>query len=493
MQKSIKFILDGEKVKISINHPYHGFTPTTTLLDFLRSQTKRKGVKEGCSQGDCGACTVVLAEPGEDGKLIYKAVNSCLVFLPMVHGKQVITIENLSIPGPSGLELHPVQQALLEHHGIQCGFCTPGMVMSLFVLFKNYSNPSLETVKDALTGNLCRCTGYQSIVQAALSACNQGSRDHFSIDEDRVVGILNDILENRDMLEINDDRQRYLKPFLLWSALKYLKMLPEATIFNGATDVALRQTQKGAFLKVLLDLSSVKELRYFREEEDRYRIGAGLTIEELKKATAGKLPAFHQMLQRFGSLQIRNLATLGGNLAGASPIGDTIPLLLAYKASVQLSTITASREIGIDKFLKGYHQTDLQPDELITEIVVPKTDGETKIAAYKVSKRNELDISTVSAAFRLKLKGNKVSEIILAFGGMAQLTIRAKKTERFVTGKVWSRSLVEGARHILDQEMTPISDARAEASFRISVAKNLLLKFYLENKSFNDTGKSELP
>ncbi|MFZ4521975.1 MAG: xanthine dehydrogenase small subunit [Bacteroidales bacterium] len=479
MQETIRFVFDDRIVEVEFSETT-GFKPTTTVLNFLRSFSAHKGVKEGCAEGDCGACTVVLAEIGENGKLVYKTVDSCLVFLPMIHGKQLITIENLAFYKEKHKILHPVQKMLVDSHGSQCGYCTPGVVMSLFGLFKNHHNPPRETIEDALTGNLCRCTGYQSILEAAQKACSGVGKDHFSQYEPGIIELLLEIKSNRETFRKKRGRQHYTKPFTLEEALRVKKEYPSATVISGSTDVALRQTKKKELLAAIVDLSGVEELQYCHETADAYVIGAGLPLEKVRRFAEERLPALNNILKVFGSLQIRNMATLGGNVGSASPIGDSLPLLISYKASVKIRSLDAERICPVGDFITGYRKTLLHDDELIIEIIIPKHSADTKVMSYKVSKRREMDISTVSAAFRLTLAQGKVSEIILAFGGMAPVPIRAIKTEEALFGKEWTLKAVEEAMPVLIREFTPISDARAEAEFRNTAATNLLLKFFVE-------------
>ena len=481
MNNNIKFVLDNKIVEVDFIKNKE-LKPTTTVLNYLRSYPEHKGVKEGCAEGDCGACTIVIAELDKNNKLIYKSLDSCLVFLPMIHGKQLITVENLALKNKNEKILHPVQQLMVETNGSQCGYCTPGIVMSLFGLYKNHNNPSRQVIEDALTGNLCRCTGYQSIIEAAQKACTNNGKDHFSENEKEVVNMLKSIADNNETLVINTENQKYFKPFTLKEVLVLRKENPDAIIINGSTDVALRQTKKKEHFAKIIDISAVEELKTFKQENDSYIFGSGLSIEQIKNLSQEKLPALNNILSVFGSLQIRNIATIGGNIGSASPIGDVLPLMFAYNAKLKLISINGERMLSIEDFIKGYRQTDLKNDELIKEIIIPKTEKEDIINSFKISKRKDLDISTVSGAFKLKLEQENVSEIILAYGGMAATTKRTTKAEEFLTGKKWSRENVEEAMQIIANEFTPLSDARSEAEFRNIAAKNLLMKFYLENQ-----------
>ena len=455
MKNTVRFVLDGIIREVDFSK-YPELKPTTTVLNYLRSFPDHKGVKEGCAEGDCGACTIVIAEIGENEKLVYKTLDSCLVFLPMIHGKQLITVENIAINENNEKVLHPVQQLMVETNGSQCGYCTPGIVMSLFGIYKNHQNPTREIIEDALTGNLCRCTGYQPIIEAAQKACINNSVDHFSKTEKVVVTLLKKINSTSETLILKNKSQKYFKPFILSEALRLKKENPNAIIINGSTDIALRQTKKNELLAEILDLSSVTEFKNIKEEDVDIVFGAGVTIEQVRNFSVEKFPALNKILNVFGSLQIRNIATIGGNVASASPIGDTLPVLFAYCAKIRLQSENSERIISIEDFIKGYRQTDLRNDELITEVIIPKSEKTYLVNSYKISKRKDMDISTVSGAFKLKLNGENVDEIILAFGGMAAVTKRAKETEKLLTGKKWNRENVETAMKTLEKEFTPL-------------------------------------
>jgi len=477
---TITFI-QNNKIR-SIDMEAQKMSPTTTVLNYLRNSLTHKGTKEGCAEGDCGACTVVLAELDENKNLRYTALDSCLVFLPMIHGKQLITVEDLETIDDKQLKLHPVQQCMVDSNGSQCGYCTPGFIMSLFSLYKNEQTPDQDSISDALTGNLCRCTGYRPIIESAAKACVHRGKDHFNAGEDNIVALLENIKKDKTGIKINLGIQNYSRPIDLHEALRQKTIQPESIIITGATDVALRVTKKREVLKDILDLGALNEIKYYRKNKDTIEIGAGLDLETIRVQTEKDLPALHKMLNVFGSRQIRRLATLGGNIGSASPIGDTLPVLMAYDANVILKNISGERSIPLTEFITGYRQTQRNADEIITCVRIPIHQASHIIASYKVSKRKDLDISTLSVAFRLVLKDSLIAEILIVYGGMAEKTKQAKKAEAFLIGKKWCRETIEEAAEVIYNEFTPLNDARSGAEFRRIAAKNLLIKFWSENK-----------
>lgn len=470
----IVFIQDGEIKRISMG--MKGIQPTTTVLNYLRNSSDHKGTKEGCAEGDCGACTVVIAEITETNKLKYTAIDSCLVFMPMLHGKQLLTVENLK----ADEKLHPVQQEMVDKNGSQCGYCTPGFVMSLFALFKENKQASQDDIRDALTGNLCRCTGYRPIIEAASSACAQGNTDHFSKMEKEVIQKLKLIHSENNALCHTSSEQSYFQPTSIQEALKILSEHPDALLLQGATDVALRVTKKHELLLKVLDLSAINGLKTIEDKGTEILFGSGMNLEAVKENSMVVFPALYKMLAVFGSRQIRSLATLGGNLGSASPIGDTLPVLMALNARIELQSINGKREIPMTEFIVGYRKTQKQENEIISAIVIPKMNNNSIIASYKVSKRKDLDIATVSSGFRLTFKNDEISEAILAYGGMAEKTKRATSAESFLIGKKWTRENAEKAGEFVYSEYTPLSDARSGAEFRRLAARNLVLKFWDE-------------
>ena len=473
MRDTIQFLLNGEPARIELG-PGSPWRPTTTVLHYLRTHPEYRGVKEGCAEGDCGACTVVLADEGPDGSLQYRAVDSCLLFLPTLDRKHLITIEGLRAMDGA---LHPVQDAIVRHSGSQCGFCTPGIVMSLFALYHTAGAIDRPAVLDALAGNLCRCTGYRPVVDAAFDSCSNPGPDHFSAAGAGVLARLRAI--PADDILIEADGYAYCRPATLAFALRYRSVQPDAVMINGATDVALRVTKRHEHLASVLDLSGIAELRSLRMSAAAIDAGAGVTIEELRRAAIGRIPALADMLSVFGSRQIRNVATLGGNLGTGSPIGDTLPVLLALGATVTVTGPRGERVVAIDDFFTGYRTTACGPDEFIVAIHIPVPPAGTDVRAFKVSRRKELDISTVSAAMRLRTAGDgRVDEIVLAYGGMAATPQRASATEEFLSKRPWSRATVDAAMGTLATDFSPLTDVRGSAQYRMLVARNLLLKFW---------------
>jgi xanthine dehydrogenase small subunit len=476
MQDYISFVLD-DKIE-TITFGTH-FQPTDSVLNYLRNSPIHKGVKEGCAEGDCGACTIVVVELTQDNKLTYKAIDSCLVFLPMLHGKQLITVENLKTKDQL---LHPVQEALLQANGSQCGFCTPGIVMSMFSMYKNENEPTKELVEDALTGNLCRCTGYKPIIEATLTSCTNDGKDHFSNDEEKIILMLLEINKTSQSIKIQTENHLYFQVKTKIEALELKTKYPNAIIINGSTDVSLRVTKRHELLTEIIDISNVQELKKCIVSEYIVKFGAGMSLEDVKRISETELPPLAELLSVFGSKQIREMGTIGGNIGSSSPISDTLPLLMVYNADIKLQNTKSDRLLNINDYILGYRQTAKSPNELITTIIIPKPNPKARIKFYKVSKRKDLDISTLSAAFNLLLNGNLVEDIKIAYGGMAAVTKRVRKAENYLIGKVWDRSNIEKAMEIIGNEFTPLSDARSGAEYRTIASKNLLLKFWSENQ-----------
>ncbi|HBK06522.1 MAG TPA: xanthine dehydrogenase small subunit [Acetobacteraceae bacterium] len=435
--------------------------PTMTVLEYLRGPERLCGTKEGCAEGDCGACTVVLV----DGEGRHQAVNACVLFVPALDGRQLLTVEHLA--GPDGA-LHPVQQAMVERHGSQCGFCTPGFVMSLYAL-RTEAKPDRVAINEALAGNLCRCTGYRPIVDAAMDVCT-GHAESAAAALPPTEGSL--ALSFGETLSFSPRSADELARVLLDN--------PNATIVAGGTDVGLWVTKQHRKLPVTVSLDAVADLRGIEETADTIRIGAGVTYHEALPVLEKHFPDLGAMIRRIGSRQIRNRGTIGGNIANASPIGDSPPALLALDASVVLRRGDTRRTISLDAFFIGYRQTVLAPGEFIERIDVPLPKAGEVFRCYKVSKRFDQDISAVCAAFRLRIEDGIVRDIRIGFGGMAATPVRSTAVEDALMGRPWSKATIRTAQAVMDSAMSPLSDMRASSAYRRTVARNLLLKCFLE-------------
>lgn len=438
----------------------------TTVLQYLRRDAGRCGTKEGCASGDCGACTVVLAEPQGDA-LSYRTVNACLTFMPAVHGKQLITVEDLKHRG----ELHHVQQAMVDNHASQCGFCTPGFVMSLFALEKQQQTFSVAQTQHALSGNLCRCTGYRPIMDAAKAICDAPQPDQFDADARLTLDKLRAISATGEPVSIDELAERYLAQ-------------PDARLVAGGTDLALEVTQRYQRLPELISLSHIPELKVITLTGQTIHIGAAASLSDCMSVLHDEFPEFGELLERFASQQIRNQGTFGGNIANGSPIGDGGPVLLALGASLLLRRGAEQRELPLDKFFLGYRKTALQPGEFIEQIRIPRNSGVARqLRIYKVSKRLEDDISAVCAALHIEVQNGVVIHARVAFGGMAEVAKRAISCEAQLLGQPWQTATIERACQALELDYTPISDFRASREYRMQVAKNLLRRCHIEMTS----------
>ncbi len=468
---SIRFLLGDELVEL------RDVAPTLTVLDWLRLERRRVGTKEGCAEGDCGACTVVLAS-AVDGRLAYRAVNACILFVPMLDGCQLLTVEDLR--GPDGA-LHPVQQALVDKHGSQCGFCTPGFVMSLFALYRSEDAPDERRIDDVLAGNLCRCTGYAPIVAAAqaMYALAPPASDRFAAAEAETVARLEALNDGATLALGAGDRALYV-PASADDLADILAARPEACIVAGATDVGLWVTKALRELAPVVFLGRVRDLQRIEETADAIEIGAGVTYTDGVAALAALYPDAGELIRRLGGLQVRNAGTIGGNIANGSPIGDSPPALIAAGATLVLRQGDERRTLALEDFFIDYGRQDRRPGEFVERIVVPRPLPGAQYRCYKISKRFDQDISAVCAAFNLRLEGGTIADIRIAFGGLAATPKRARATEEALRGGPWDAAAIEAAAARLEEDFTPITDWRATAWYRMAVAQNLLRKFHLE-------------
>ncbi len=453
----IQFLLNGETVRIA------KVPATRTLLAWLRESRALTGTKEGCNEGDCGACTVMVSA-FEDGQIRHRALNACILFLPQLDGKAVRTVEGLS--GPEG-QMHPVQAAMVEHHGSQCGFCTPGIVMSLAVAHRN----GAQNFNDILAGNLCRCTGYAPIIRAAEAASQAPDASWLDTDIDKLAALTSSAA--RPPAEAQIFAPRSSQDLAGW----FLEN-SDATLIGGATDVGLWVTKRLSSLGKVCFLGQVADMQGISVDENRVRIGAATTMNEVQDAIGKFHPDLAELLRRYGSVQVRNAATLGGNIGNGSPIGDGPPALIALGATLHLRRGTARREIPLEDFFIAYGKQDIEPGEFIEAVSVPRqTDA---LRCYKISKRFDQDISALCGCFNIHVNDGVVTTARIAFGGMAATPKRAATVESRLVGNAWNAATIEAALSAFDVDFSPIDDMRASAAYRLETARNLLLRYFAE-------------
>ncbi|MDE2445299.1 MAG: xanthine dehydrogenase small subunit [Alphaproteobacteria bacterium] len=460
MMGALQFIRRGELVQIA------QFAPDQTLLDYLRLSEKSKGTKEGCNEGDCGACTVVLGTPHHGG-VRYQAVNACILLLGQIHGKELVTVDDLARGGV----LHPVQQAMVDAHASQCGFCTPGFVMSLFSLKHEGRKVSRTDVVEQIAGNLCRCTGYRPIVDAGLAACNTPA-DYWHVAQAETCAKLEAIQGD---LFVGDTHCFFAAPASADALAECCADHPTATIVSGNTDVGLWITKQMRAQPRIIYTGRANGFADIKEHDDHISIGAGATYADAEAILVALAPDLGGLLKRIGSRQVRASGTIGGNIANGSPIGDMPPALIALGATLHLRGGPYYHHMPMEEFFVAYGQQKRKPGELVWRIDIPKPKPNQIFRAYKISKRFDQDISALMAAFLLTVEDSVIQDARIAFGGMAATPKRASKTELALKGK----TLTE-AQHAALDDFTPLSDMRASADYRNDVANALLKKALLE-------------
>jgi len=480
---TVRFVLDGEVIELE------GVDPTRTVLQYLREDLGRIGTKEGCAEGDCGACTVVVAEIDASGeRLSARAINSCIQFLPTLAGKELITVESLR--GDDG-QLHPVQQAMVDQHGSQCGFCTPGFIMSLLALYKTNATPTRREIDAALAGNLCRCTGYRPIIEAARRMvsdyCEGQHADDWLLtqsvspgndEEQRLARLLS--LQSESSLALASHGRRFFAPRESAELAQLLQQYPDATILAGGTDVGLWVTKQHRELDIIVYTGVVSELHVQSVTDADLQIGAAVSLSDAMPLIVEHYPTLEELFLRFASPPIRNAGTLGGNIANGSPIGDSMPALLVLNARLLLRNGDVQRTFSLNDFYIDYQKTALQPGEFIEQILIPLPVAGARVESYKVSKRFDQDISAVCGAYRLVLDGDVVTDIRIAYGGMAAIPQRATACEAALLGQTWNAARLAAAVQALDSDFSPLSDMRSTAAYRQRICGNLLQRFYLD-------------
>jgi xanthine dehydrogenase small subunit len=476
----LEFVQGGEIVSLS-NVP-----PTRTLLQVLREDLGQTATKEGCNEGDCGACTVVLGE--KQGKHIkYSAVNSCIRMAHSIHGMALWTAQDLAASDGTP---HPVQQALVQSHASQCGFCTPGFAMSLFGMYQNHvcqgQTVTRELAQEELSGNLCRCTGYRPILDAAQQ---MQTWPQVQVDEPKLLQLLELLAQRKYGLEANF---LYKSPKTLAELLALRASHPSAQIVAGCTDVGLWINKMHMNFDMLLDVTRVHELRQITSDATHLVIGAAVTLTDAFAALVAERSQLHSFAARFAGLPVRNSGTLGGNVANGSPIGDSMPLLIALGATVVLASVGGQREIALESLYTGYRKNVMAADEVLAWIRIPKPTPEEFLRVYKISKRLEDDISAVCLAVQLHVQEGKITRASLGVGGVAATPVRARQTEASLVGQAWTKATVERAIDTLRGEFQPISDMRASSGYRTQVLGNLLQRFWLESQGQADTSLASL-
>jgi xanthine dehydrogenase small subunit len=472
MRDYLVLFINGKEHRVSGED---AFMPLST---YLRQEQGATGTKVVCEEGDCGACSVILGTlAGSKGEIGYRPINSCIQFMYQLDCTHVVTIEGLKHDG----ELNPVQNAMVDCHGAQCGYCTPGFVVSMCAMFDRKNEVNEQDIKDGLTGNLCRCTGYEPIINAGLAV--EAKKVLKLRDLYPAADIVKTFAEHKKIpIEIKTKERTYANPVELAQAAKFKGANPGCTIVAGGTDVCVYWNKRGIEPAVLMSVSNLPGLDDLKIENGTMVVGARTTLAQLEDFCQEHFKEFARILWLFGAPQIRHAATLAGNIANGSPIADSLPMLFVTDSEVELQGTSGSRRVNINKLFKGYKQLDIKPDELIARIHIPLPKKDEILKLYKVSKRKHLDISAFTAAFRFTLAGDKIERISIAYGGVAPVILRLPKTEAFLAGKNFNYQTMVEAGALARQEITPISDVRGSADFRFTLAENILLKLYLETQ-----------
>ena len=474
MRDHILLFVNGKQNRID------GADAFRTLSDFLRGVLSHCGTKIVCSEGDCGSCSVLCGTPDfKAKKFSYKPIDSCIRFVYQLDGCNIVTVEGLTDNEVQRGSLNGVQQSMIDCHGSQCGFCTPGFVMTMTGILEDAQRPTENDWRRGLTGNLCRCTGYSPIIDAGLKCEAQSSPPMNKCFEPaemlKAIGGL-----ASEEIKIESDSQTIYSPTSVDQAVAFLDQHPDAQVVAGATDVGVQFNKGYCDAKVWLDLNRVASLKSASNTGGAIVAGSGATWSDIETLIEKDLPQFHQILTWFGSPQIRNVGTIGGNIINASPIADSLPLMFVSDAELQLSGKSGTREVNINDFYQGYKKFDLRPGELLSQVRIPLPEDDEELRLYKISRRQDLDISSFTGAIKMKLSGSKIQSAAIAYGAVGPVVLRLPKTEAFLVGKELNNKTIVAAGNIAVGEITPITDVRGGDEYRFQLARNVLLKFLHE-------------
>ncbi len=455
MRDHIRLLINGRQ------HDVRGRAVFTTLSNYLRYDFGATGTKIVCEEGDCGACSVLIRK-GED----FVPINSCILSVFQLDGASIVTVE--------GLKMNAVQQAMIECHGAQCGYCTPGFVVAMTGLFENRDRVDEPCARAGLVGNLCRCTGYEPIIKAACAV------DGASMQKMREL--YPQTIDDNDDVLIEEDGRTFFAPSTLDEAVSFKRKFKPCTIVQGATDVGVWINKRSYSAPAMMSLAKLRDLYELREDDGAIVVGANVTLTQLENFTRDRIPELHRILNIFGSPQIKNAGTLAGNIANGSPIGDTLPYLFVSGATLELASVDGTRTVAVGDFYRGYKQFDMQPHEIITRVRVPIV-RDDRVRLYKVSRRRDLDISAFTAAIRLKVSNSHIEQATIAYGGVAPVVMRLPKTESYLAGKSIASDTFEEAGRIARGEVAPIGDVRGSRDYRLQLAENIMMKFYYDELS----------
>jgi xanthine dehydrogenase small subunit len=483
MRSYILLFVNGQQHRVS------GQDAFLTLSDFLRHKLGSVGTKIVCSEGDCGSCTVLCGRvkpsfDSQSNEIIYSPIDSCIQFVFQLDGRHIVTVEGLDCDG----KLNGVQQAMIDCHGSQCGFCTPGFVVAMTGILEENAKPTEQDWRHGLTGNLCRCTGYSPIIEAGLKS---NPADTPSMNKcfppSHMIALIqercNDTVQIESTTSVGNETQILFAPATLKQATDFLAENPDAKIVAGATDIGVQFNKGNCQARIWLDLNRVNELEGVCVNGNTIVAGARATWTELEDLTRELVPQFHEIVSVFGSPQIRNVGTIGGNIINASPIADCLPFLFVCDAELEIISSTGKRTVDIKDFYQGYKTFDLQPGELLSRVFIPTPANSSELRLYKISRRRDLDISTFTAAICIDRDGEMISRATIAYGAVGPVVLRLPETEHFLKGKTMNLETMRIAGDVAVSEITPISDVRGGADFRTQLARNVLLKFFHETCS----------